>query len=152
MPYNRNGDQAETSYVIPQLRYLYDLLAPLSVLYMRVIAGIAFMAHGWPKIQSPTGAAGMVESLGFHPGWLFSIALSATEFFGGLLLLLGLLTRPAAVATSFVLLVTVYFHWIAQAQGYAGSELSLIWLGITLYFVAHGGGRLSLDRVIGKQI
>lgn len=151
MSYN-HGQPTETPYVIPQLRYVYDLLAPLSVLYMRVIAGIAFMAHGWPKIQNPTGAAGMVESLGFHPGWLFSITLSVTEFFGGLLLILGLLTRPVAVATSFVLLVTVYFHWIAKAEGYAGSELSLIWLGITLYFVAHGGGRLSLDRVIGRQI
>jgi len=152
MAYDKNGDHAEAAYIIPQLRFLYDLLAPLTVLYMRVIAGFAFVAHGWPKIQNPTGAAGMVESIGFHPGWLFSVALSVTEFFGGLLLILGLLTRPAAVATSFVLLVTVYFHWIAKAQGYAGSELSLIWLGITLYFVAHGGGRLSVDRVIGKQI
>lgn len=147
-----SGPQADTPYAIPQLRYVYNLLAPLSVLYMRAIAGIAFMVHGWPKIQSPTGAAGMVEGLGFHPGWLFSIALAVTEFFGGLLLLLGLLTRPVAVATSFVLLVTVYFHWVAKAEGYAGAELSLIWLGITLYFVAHGGGRLSLDRVIGRQI
>lgn len=147
--YNDNG--ANARLILPALRPLYAALAPLTQTYMRVIAGVGFMMHGWPKIQNPTGAAGMVESLGFHPGWLWSIALSATEFFGGLLLVLGLLTRPAAVATSIVLLVTVYFHWIAKAQGYSGAEFSLIWLGITLYHVAHGGGRWSLDRLIGKQ-
>lgn len=137
----------------PRLQSLYSAIAPFTVLYMRVIAGIAFMAHGWPKIQNPMGAAGMVEGLGFYPGWFFSPALSITEFVGGLLLLLGLFTRPAAAATSFVLLVTVYFHWIAKAEGYAGAELSLIWLGITLYFLAHGGGRHSVDRaVIGREI
>lgn len=137
--------------ILPQLKPLYGALAPLSVTYMRVIAGIAFMVHGLPKISNPMGAAGMVEGLGFHPGWLWSPALAITEFLGGLLLMLGLLTRPVAVATSIVLLVTVYFHWVAKAEGYAGSELSLIWLGITLYFVAHGGGRWSLDRIIGRQ-
>lgn len=137
--------------IVPQLKPLYALLSPISVTYMRVIAGIAFMVHGLPKISNPMGATGMVESIGFHPGWLWSPALAGTEFIGGLLLVLGLLTRPAALATSIVLLVTVYFHWIMKAEGYPGSELSLIWLGITLYFVAHGGGRWSLDRLIGRQ-
>lgn len=142
---------AADGHILPQLRPLYAALSPLAVTYMRVIAGIAFMVHGLPKISNPMGAVGMVESIGFHPGWLWSPALAVTEFVGGLLLALGLLTRPVAVATSIVLLVTVYFHWIVKAEGYAGSELSLIWLGITLYFVAHGGGRHSLDRLIGRQ-
>ena len=77
--------------------------------------------------------------------------LAATEFFGGLLLALGLLTRPAAFATSIVLCVTTYFHWVVQAEGFSGAEKSLLWLAITLYFVAHGGGRLSVDRAMGKQ-
>ena len=60
-------------------------------------------------------------------------------------------TAADPVIPSIVLLVTVYFHWIMKAEGYPGSELSLIWLGITLFFVAHGGGRWSLDRLIGRQ-
>lgn len=142
---------ADTRYIIPGLRGLYATLSPLTVLYMRLIAGIAFMAHGWPKINAPMDAVGMVEGLGFQPGWFWAPLLAATEFFGGLLLALGLLTRPAALATSIVLCVTTYFHWVAQAQGYAGAEKSLLWLSITLYFVAHGGGRFSADRAIGRQ-
>lgn len=140
-----------TRFIIPGLSGLYAALAPLTVLYMRVIAGVAFMVHGWPKINAPMGAVGMVEGLGFHPGWFWAPLLAATEFFGGLLLALGLLTRPAALATSIVLCVTTYFHWVVQAEGFSGAEKSLLWLAITLYFVAHGGGRLSVDRAIGKQ-
>lgn len=141
----------DTRYIIPGLHGLYTALAPLSVLYMRVIAGVAFMVHGWPKINAPMGAVGMVEGLGFHPGWFWSPLLAATEFLGGLLLALGLLTRPAALATSIVLCVTTWFHWVVQAEGFAGAEKSLIWLAVTLYFVAHGGGRFSVDRAIGKH-
>ena len=140
-----------TRFIIPGLQGLYAALAPVTVLYMRLIAGIAFMVHGWPKIMSPMGAVGMVEGLGFHPGWFWSPLLAGTEFFGGLLLALGLLTRPAAFAVSIVLCVTTYFHWVVQAEGVGGAEKALLWLAITLYFVAHGGGRLSLDRAIGKQ-
>lgn len=141
----------QTPYILPRLHGLYAALSPLTVLYMRLIAGIAFMVHGWPKILNPMGAVGMVEGLGFHPGWFWAPLLAATEFFGGLLLALGLLTRPAALATSIVLCVTTYFHWSVQAEGFAGAEKSLLWLAITLYFLAHGGGRLSLDRAIGRQ-
>lgn len=141
----------QTPFIVPKLQSLYAVLAPLTVLYMRVLCGIAFMVHGWPKITNPMGPAGMVEGLGFYPGWLFAPLLAATEFFGGLLLVLGLLTRPAALGTSFVLAVTVYFHWAVQAEGYSGAEKSLLWLGLTLYFLAHGGGRFSVDRAIGKQ-
>lgn len=144
-------DTTDTRYIIPKLQSLYAALAPLTVLYMRVICGIAFMVHGWPKITNPMGPVGMVESLGFHPGWLWAPLLAATEFLGGLLLVLGLLTRPAAVGTSIVLAVTVYFHWIVQAEGFSGAEKSLLWLGLTLYFAAHGGGKFSADRAIGKQ-
>ena len=85
----------DTRLIIPKLQGLYAALAPLTVLFMRLIAGITFMVHGWPKILAPMGAVGMVEGLGFYPGWLWAPLLAATEFFGGLLLALGLLTRPA---------------------------------------------------------
>lgn len=148
---DNRADASRDTLIVPGLSSVYAALAPLSVLYMRVIAGIALMAHGWPKIQNPMGAAGMVESIGFAPGWLFSPLLAGGEFIGGLLLAIGLLTRPAAAIASFILLVTVYFHWIMKSEGYAGSELSLIWLGVTLFFVAHGAGRFSVDRALGKQ-
>ncbi len=138
--------------LLPVLAPLYRAATPLTELWLRVISGVALMVHGWPKIQNPTGAAGMVEGLGFAPGWLWSILLSVTEFGGGLLLVLGLFTRLAAGGTTVVLLVTVYFHWIARDEGYSGAELSLIWSAVTLTFLAQGGGRYSLDRLLGKEL
>lgn len=145
------SDESSARLILPRLESIYAVLRPLSVFYMRLIAGVALAAHGLPKIQNPMGTVGMVESLGFYPGWFFAPALAVTEFVGGLFLAFGLLTRPVALAASFVLAVTVYYHWIVKAEGYAGSEISLIWLGVTLYFVAHGGGRYSLDHKVGRQ-
>ncbi len=150
--YNSNNrDTSRDDLILPGLSSVYAALSPLSVLYMRVIAGVALMAHGLPKIQNPLGAVSMVESIGFAPGWLFSPLLAGGEFIGGLLLAIGLLTRPAAAIASFILLVTVYFHWIMKSEGYAGAELSLIWMGVTIFFAVHGAGRFSVDRAIGKQ-
>ena len=61
----------------------------------------------------------MVESLGFYPGAFWSPLLSFTEFFGGILIAIGLLTRPASFAAMFILLVTVWFHWVTMGQGYS---------------------------------
>lgn len=143
---------ASPTLLFPALAPLYALTAPVAQLWLRVISGIALMIHGWPKIQNPTGAADMVAGLGFAPGWFWSIVLSATEFSGGLLLAIGLLTRLAAAGTTIILLVTVYFHWIILEQGYRGAELSLIWSAVTLTFVTRGGGRYSLDRLIKKEL
>ena len=110
------------------------------------------MVHGWPKITNPLGATEMVAGIGFAPAAFWSVALSLFEFMGGLFLLVGLLTRFAAAGATVILLVTVYFHWVQLGQGYSGSELSLIWAAATLTFVARGGGKYSIDRLIGKEL
>lgn len=138
--------------ILPFLAPVYAAAAPLTLLWLRVICGIALMVHGWPKIQNPTGAAGMVEGLGFAPGWLWSILLSVTEFTGGALLVIGLLTRLAAAGTTVILLVAAYFHWVALDQGYTGAELALLWSAITLMFVAKGGGRFSVDHLLKREL
>jgi putative oxidoreductase len=140
-----------TRLIIPPLRRVYAAFGDLTFMLMRVIAGVALMVHGYGKVTDPFGAVGMVESLGFVPGAFWSPLLSFSEFFGGLLLALGLLTRPAAVAASVILLVTIYYHWIFKDQGWSGSEKSILWVGMTLFFAVHGGGRLSVDRRIGKE-
>jgi len=134
--------------VIPALETVYNRLALLSFTWLRVMCGIALMVHGWPKITNPLGTADMVAGIGFQPAAFWSVALAVTEFGGGVLLVLGLLTRLAAAGCTIILLVTVYFHWVQLGQGYRGAELSLIWSAVTLYFVTVGGGRISLDRAL----
>jgi putative oxidoreductase len=138
-------------FIIPAFRGLYAAAHDSVETILRVAAGAALVTHGLGKIGDPFGAAGMVESLGFYPGVVWSPLLSFTEFFGGILIAVGLLTRPASFAAMFVLLVTVWFHWITMGEGYSGAEKSILWAAIFLFFVIRGGNRHSVDARIGWE-
>ena len=136
----------------PALGGFYRSVSTPSIVLMRVVAGVALMTHGWGKIQDPMMLVGLVESIGFQPGWLWAWALAITEFFGGLFIALGLFTRFWAAAATFLLLVTVYFHWILKDEGWGGSEKSILWLSITYYFAVHGAQALALDRLFKREL
>jgi putative oxidoreductase len=136
---------------IPSLGGLYASLHDSAETLLRVVAGGALFIHGLGKIGDPFGAAGMVEGLGFYPGAFWSLMLSCAEFFGGILLAVGFLTRPAALAATIVLLVTVWFHWITMGQGYSGAEKSILWAAMCFFFFIRGGNRHSVDARIGKE-
>ncbi|MDX0890091.1 DoxX family membrane protein [Sinorhizobium medicae] len=127
------------------------LLVTLAETLLRIVAGLLLVTHGYGKILDPFGAAGMVEGLGFYPGVFWSPLLSATEFFGGIFIAIGFLTRPAAFAATIVLLVTVYFHGIVQGQGVGGAEKSILWAAITFFFAIRGANSQSVDAKIGRQ-
>ena len=120
-------DNSSRRLIIPPLGRVYASLHDSAETILRVVAGLALVVHGAGKITNPFGAAGMVESLGFYPGAFWSLLLALTEFVGGFLIAIGFLTRPASFAALFVLLVTVYFHWIVQSEGYMGAEKSILW-------------------------
>ena len=144
-------DHTQRSLIIPALGPVYASLAPLADLLLRLVAGGFLVLHGVPKFGNLESVTGMVESLGFYPGSVWAPLLALTELLGGLLLAIGLFTRPAAFAAMIVLLVTVYFHWIFKAEGFAGAEKSLLWAAILFYYAMHGAGRWSLDAVRGKE-
>lgn len=143
-------DASRGRLIIPAFGRLYSSLHDGVETLLRVVAGGFLTIHGSQKITNPFGAAEMVEGLGFYPGAFWSLLLSCTEFFGGILIAIGLLTRPAAFAGMFVLLVTVWFHWITVGQGFSGAEKSLLWAAILLFFVIRGGNRQSVDARLGK--
>ncbi len=96
---------------LPFLAPFYAYFAqPVGWLAFRIIIGGMFALNGWDKIVNPMGMSGFVEMIGFAPGWLFSPLLAIVNFFGGLFILFGFLTRPAALASTFVLLLTYWFH------------------------------------------
>jgi putative oxidoreductase len=136
--------------IIPALSWVYAALHDGAETLLRVVAGAALVTHGLGKIADPFGATEMVESLGFYPGIFWSPLLSFTEFFAGILIVVGFLTRPAAFAATFILLVTVWFHWISMGQGYSGAEKSILWAAIFFFFVIRGGNRHSVDARIGR--
>jgi putative oxidoreductase len=137
--------------VLPALGNVYAALHESAETLLRMVAGAALVTHGLGKIGDPFGASGMVETLGFYPGAFWSPVLSFTEFFSGILIAAGFLTRPASFAAMFILCVTVWFHWITLGQGYAGAEKSILWAAIFFFFVIRGGNRHSVDGRIGRQ-
>ena len=137
--------------ILPALGNLYATFGESAETILRVAAGLLLVTHGYGKIMNPFGAAGMVEGLGFYPGVFWSPLLAATEFFGGILIAVGLFTRPAAFAAMIVLAVTVYFHGIVQAEGLGGAEKSILWTLIMFYFVIRGANSHSVDVKLGRQ-
>jgi putative oxidoreductase len=136
--------------IVPAISGIYAGLHDFAETLLRVVAGLALVTHGAGKIVDPFGAAGMVEGLGFYPGAFWSFLLSCTEFFGGILIAIGFLTRPASLAATFVLLVTVWFHWVTMNQGYSGAEKSILWAAVFFFFLIRGGNRHSVDARVGR--
>lgn len=97
--------------IFPALAPFYHSFAqPVGWLVFRLVVGGYLIQAGWPKITDPFAMAGWMDYLGFAPGAVFSLLVAVAEFFGGVLILLGLVTRPAAIAATIVLLVTLWFH------------------------------------------
>jgi len=92
------------------LGYL-DRLHPLALLVLRIVLGAVMIAHGYPKVFGGLHHhVGFVRSLGL-PGWLAYCSAFA-EFFGGILVIAGLITRIAALAILIDLLVAIAkVHW-----------------------------------------
>jgi len=137
--------------ILPAFSSVYSALHDSVETILRIVAGVALVTHGLGKVTDPFGAAGMVESLGFYPGVFWSPLLSFTEFFAGIFVAIGLLTRPASFAAMIILLVTVWFHWVTMDQGFAGAEKSILWAAIFLFFAVRGGNRHSVDARIGRE-
>lgn len=101
----------KTPLILPFMGPFYDRVAePLALLGLRLAVGALLVIEGWPKITAPFAMAGFVENIGLHPGWFWSAVLAAMQFLGGLLILAGFLTRPAALANGAMLAVTLWFH------------------------------------------
>lgn len=124
----------------------------LSTLILRVPVGLTLAAHGAQKLFSWFGGYGLegtgqwLASVGYEPGYLMALMAGSGEFFGGLLLALGLLTRPAALLTGFTMAVAVHYHWPSgffMATG--GIEYALTLLVASAALLVSGGGRWSVD-------
>jgi putative oxidoreductase len=128
------------------LRYL-DRLQPLALFVMRLALGAVMVGHGYQKVFGGLHHhAQFVASLGL-PAW--SAYLSAfAEFFGGLLVLLGLFTRAAAFAICIdlsVAIAKVHFH--NGLMGNGGYEFPLALASIAFALVFFGGGAIALDHI-----
>ncbi|MEF1292180.1 DoxX family protein, partial [Vibrio sp. M260118] len=88
--------------------------AGFAALVLRVPVGIVLAAHGAQKLFGWFGGYGLdgtgqwMASIGLAPGHLMALMAGSAEFFGGLALIFGLLTRPAALVNAFAMLVAIF--------------------------------------------
>ena len=88
----QNFETPRERLYLPFLSGFYASFAqPFGWLAFRIIIGGWFVMEGWNKILHPMAMSGFVEMIGFAPGWLFSPLLALVNFFGGLLIVLGLI-------------------------------------------------------------
>jgi len=145
------------SLIIPALGGIYEKLTPYSWLMVRVVAGALLIPHGYAKLFTPgavEGTADFMSSLGLAPGLFWAWLIALLEFFGGIMLVLGFLTRPvAAMVVGFMAVAAFYVHWGAGFfWNNGGFEYPLMWAVIALAILIRGGGAYSLDRLLGREL
>ncbi|MDX1531293.1 MAG: DoxX family protein [Rhodothermales bacterium] len=130
-------------------------IADAGLLVLRLLAGLALaFAHGLGKIPPSEQFVGMVGGLGFPLPGLFAWAAGLAEFGGGLLLAVGLLTRPAALVVAINMAVAFFLAHADDPFGQA--EKAYLFGAVALLFLLAGAGRYSVDAVIrgrrGEQV
>lgn len=122
----------------------------VGLLILRVAAGLALaFGHGINKIPPAEGFIGWIGGFGFPAPAFFAWMSGFAEFVCGLLIVIGLLTRPAAF------FVTINFI-VAQVFAHAGDsfgdrELPFLFLFIAVMYLFTGAGRYSIDALISGR-
>lgn len=140
-------------HLIKTLTQTADTCAPLA---LRLPVGIIFMAHGSQKLFGWFGGYGLegtgqwMASIGLEPGYLMALLAGSGEFFGGLALLIGLLTRPAALVAAFTMIVAILTVHIGNGlfMSNNGYEFGLALLAASISLLISGGGNLSADKAL----
>lgn len=124
-----------------------DRLQPLALAVLRVVLGIIMIGHGYPKVFGGLQHhVHFVNSLGL-PGWLAYFSALA-EFVGGILLVIGLFTRIAAVAIAIDLTVAIWkVHWTHGLLGDGGYQFPLALAAIAFALIFLGAGPIAMDHV-----
>lgn len=133
------------------MRYL-DRLQPLALLVLRLGLGIIMVAHGYSKVFGGLHRhAELVASLGM-PSWLGYVS-AFTEFLGGILIIVGFLTRPAALAVCIDLSVAIAkVHWKnGLLSSHGGYELPLALAVIAFALIFYGAGPIAVDHISGGR-
>jgi putative oxidoreductase len=125
-------------------------LAPLArwtdavLLIARLITGGVMVYYGWPKVKDPAKNARDFDRDGFKPGWLFGSLVLAAEFFGGILVLLGVWVWVAAAAFGFEMVMGFGMKAFAWKKPFTDYSYDLLLLALCLLLLALGPGAYRL--------
>jgi putative oxidoreductase len=131
-----------------------------AALVLRVVVGYIFMHHGYPKLFKidfgPRGFAGVLKTLNIPFPLFFSYLAGMAEFFGGALLILGLLTRLGALLIAIVMVVAMWkvkfrtglLTRVLESGRAGGYELDLALFATAVALFVSGGGSFSIDSLL----
>src|SRR3954466_2704813 len=151
--YSEMEDRMRTLSLAPM-----DRFAGFAPLVVRVIVGIIMAMHGWQKLTQ-MGPANfgeqMLGGLGVPLPVFMGYVVTFVELFGGILLILGLLSRLAALLLTIdlvvaILLVKVNIGLLSGSNG-TGAELELALIAGFLVVLLAGPGKLSVDHSLGYE-
>jgi putative oxidoreductase len=134
-----------------------------AALVMRLFLGVVFFAHGAQKVLGWFGGHGAQATIqGFSKMGLppaVTVLVMAAEFGGGILLILGLLTRLAAIGIGAVMVAAIilvhgkvgfFMNWAGMQKG-EGFEYHLLAIALVVALLITGGGALSVDRALSRD-
>lgn len=116
----------------------------------RIALGALFLAHGLPKMKDLRKPMAFVAGTGWPGGATFAVLFSLLEFFGGIALILGLLTQIVAVLFVLEMVATTIFSKMKLQKKFTlGYELDVAYAAFALVLALLGPGAFSLDRLLG---
>ena len=138
-----------------------DSMAPA---ILRLVLGLVIFAHGAQKMLGWFGGFGFSGTMGYFTGAMhipapLAFLAIAAEFFGSLGLILGFLTRIAALGIATNMIVAIwtvhravgfFMNWTGTQKG-EGFEFHLLVLAIAGFLVIRGAGAWSVDRAIASR-
>jgi putative oxidoreductase len=133
-----------------------DAVGPVGsvgLLLLRLVMGVAFVFHGWPKIQNPMEWMGSEASV---PA-IFQALAALAEFGGGMALVGGLLTRLASLGIMSNMIVALGMVHLPHGdpfvsmKGGPSYELAAVYLACAVLFLILGPGRFSLDALLFRK-
>jgi putative oxidoreductase len=144
---------------IPALGGIYAGLSNCAHAVLRIALGAILIPHGLQKLFGAFGGMGLeknaalFDKIGYAPGIFWGTLVGCTELIAGILLVIGLFTRPAALAVVIFMLNGVYF--LSNTGGFfwtkVGSEFAILILVVALFLLIRGAGPWSVDRRIGRE-
>jgi putative oxidoreductase len=123
-------------------------LTQASLLLLRVVLGTVMVHNGLDKLGDISGfAEAYVEAIGLPFPIFFAYCAAFTEVICSPLLILGFLTRPAALGLFMTMLVANYHHIVIGGFSIPTLELSSIYAASFAFFTIYGGGKYAIDSL-----
>ncbi|MGI8923036.1 MAG: DoxX family protein [Fimbriimonadales bacterium] len=124
--------------------------ADFGLLLLRLVAGLSLaFGHGLGKLPPSSEFMSGVAKMGFPVPEAFGWAAALSEFLGGILVALGLLTRPAALVAFTTMAVALFVRH--GSDPFTTKEKALLYAAVFLAILFTGAGRYSFDSAIGGK-